>query len=238
MFCMLSGCVLHELWMCPTSGKRAWQLHKSCCSFIVKFYTCTNAFHVHSERVSCVFYTHLALILDASHTFQKCVNVTLELSCTVYHAAWYNLLNNFKLCSITKNARNFGRNLGAKFSLNDSQEMKLSIKAFLDLIILMMWGGMLICNIHASNTLLCQSYNMWLGLTKRVFPFHFFWLWKLITFFLDDLWQCILCTKYQQHSRVACENFNEIHFSLTYGSTKLHNWKDYKSLFVRPLIQC
>ena len=82
-------------------------------------------------RVLHASYMHFRSI---SHTFQTRVNVTLELSCTVYYAAWYNLLNNFKLCGITKNARNFGRNLGAKFSLNDSQEMKLIIKAFLDLI--------------------------------------------------------------------------------------------------------
>ena len=45
--------------------------------------------------------------------------------CTLYYAARFNLLavlSNFKFCGITKNAGNFGRDLGAKFSLNDPKK--------------------------------------------------------------------------------------------------------------------
>ena len=65
---------------------------------------------------------------------------------------------------------------------------------------------------------------------KGLTAFSLFWLWKLITFFLDDLWQYILYTKYQQHSRAACKNFKDISSaSLSYEPAKLYNWKGYKS---------
>ena len=51
----------------PDLVKRAWQLHKSCCSFIIRFCTCMDASHACS---GCVLR-------------QTCANVTLKLSCTV-----------------------------------------------------------------------------------------------------------------------------------------------------------
>jgi len=80
--CASSGCVPHL-----AKG----QLHKSCCSFIVKFTL--------AKCILCAFRMRFMHVLHAScihfrcisHTFQTRVNVTLELSCTVYYAAWYNL---------------------------------------------------------------------------------------------------------------------------------------------------
>ena len=42
--------------------------------------------------------------------------------CALYYAACKAALSNFKFRGIAKNARNFGRDLGAKFSLNDPKK--------------------------------------------------------------------------------------------------------------------
>ena len=67
--CTHSGHVPHAL------AKRAWQLHKYCCSFLVRFCTCTM------RCILCTFWTRLTHASDVtrarfrcvSHTFQMCL---------------------------------------------------------------------------------------------------------------------------------------------------------------------
>ena len=61
--CMHYGCVLHAFWTRLTSGKKAWKLIKSCCSFLL--------LHGH------VLYAFSCIL----HAFRIRVDITLELSC-------------------------------------------------------------------------------------------------------------------------------------------------------------
>ena len=55
--------VLHASCMC-SGWKRAWQLIKSCCSFIMRFCTCMDVSCVHSGCVSHMFRMHLMCMLE------------------------------------------------------------------------------------------------------------------------------------------------------------------------------
>ena len=72
---------------CILDASRIWQKgrgSKSCCSFIARFYACTDASRVCSGHVLCASCTHSRHV---SHVFwmrSRCVRTfTLELSCTV-----------------------------------------------------------------------------------------------------------------------------------------------------------
>jgi len=91
---------------CPASGKRVWQLRKSCCSFITRFCTCADVSRARSAR-----------------RVQMHANGTLELSCTVYvtvsvkASIVYTCMHNEKkiflkiICEITHAAGKYSRGL-------------------------------------------------------------------------------------------------------------------------------
>ena len=67
----------------PFWKKGVWHSHTSCCSFITRFYTCTDASRAGSGHVAHIPDASCMHFRPVAHTFEMRSNVALELSCTV-----------------------------------------------------------------------------------------------------------------------------------------------------------